>query len=185
MTRIDQLIASYAAHIKMPLSTGLAPSQRVWFALYPPSDERRLVGRLDEFEILTKQAGHPWIRIDLRGKFAEWLISVDAEERAEWFQNPNDVDLYAKTEWKSELTELVRSRLALAEAPDRTIVALTGIMELFDYLHVSDVLEGLEQVVPGYLLVFFPGEREGNQYRFLDARLGWNYLAVPILSQQQ
>ena len=31
------------------------------------------------------------------------------------------------------------------------------------------------------LLVFFPGEREANTYRFLGARDGWNYLAVPIL----
>lgn len=184
MTRIDQLIASYAAHITMPLPSGLAASQRVWFALYPASDDRRLSCRLDEFEILTKQAGHPWIRIDLRGKFAEWLTSVDAEERADWFKNPNDVDLYAKTEWKHELSEFFRSHVARAEAPERTVFALTGVMELFDYLHVSDVLEELEQIIPGYLLVFFPGEREGNQYRFLDARLGWNYLAVPILSQQ-
>jgi len=28
--------------------------------------------------------------------------------------------------------------------------------------------------------VFFPGEHEGNSYRLLDARDGWNYLAVPL-----
>jgi hypothetical protein len=28
--------------------------------------------------------------------------------------------------------------------------------------------------------VFFPGSREGNVYKLLDAREGWNYLATPI-----
>jgi len=34
--------------------------------------------------------------------------------------------------------------------------------------------------IAGRLLVFFPGEHEGNSYRLLDARDGWNYLAIPI-----
>ena len=46
------------------------------------------------------------------------------------------------------------------------------------------LIDGLEKTFPGYLLVFFPGEKEGNTYRFLDARTGWNYLAVPILSEK-
>ena len=32
----------------------------------------------------------------------------------------------------------------------------------------------------GRLVVFFPGQFEQNNYRLLDARDGWNYLAVPI-----
>jgi hypothetical protein len=32
----------------------------------------------------------------------------------------------------------------------------------------------------GRLLVFFPGSRDGNVYKLLDAREGWNYLATPI-----
>jgi hypothetical protein len=184
MSRIDQLIESYRTHIEMPLRPGLSAPQRVWFAMYPAADERRLVNRIEEFEILTKQAGHSWIRIDLKSKFAEWITSVDPEERAEWFKNPGDIDLYAKTEWKQVLTEFCTSEIARATVPAKTVFALTGLMELYDYLHVSDVLEGLEQDLPGYLLVFFPGEREGNMYRFLDARVGWNYLAVPILSER-
>jgi len=139
---------------------------------------------LDEFEILTKQAGHPWLRIDLRGKFAEWIASVDPGERADWFRNPDDVDLYARTEWKGRLMDFFLSEIARAGAPAKTVFALTGLMDLYDYLHVSDLLEGLEQLCPGFLLVFFPGEKEGNNYRFLDARIGWNYLAIPILSER-
>jgi len=51
-------------------------------------------------------------------------------------------------------------------------------MDLYDFLHVSELIDGLEKTFPGFLLVFFPGEKEGNTYRFLDARTGWNYLAV-------
>ena len=46
------------------------------------------------------------------------------------------------------------------------------------------LVAALEASFTGYLLVFFPGEKEGNTYRFLDARTGWNYLAVPILSEK-
>jgi hypothetical protein len=34
------------------------------------------------------------------------------------------------------------------------------------------------------LLVFFPGQFDNNNYRLLDARDGWNYLAVPITADQ-
>ncbi len=184
MNRIDQLLESYRSHIQMPFRDGLPASQRVWFAVYPASEERRLVGRIDEFEMLTKEAGHPWIRVDLKGSLAQWLSSLDEEERVLWFKNPGDVDLYAKTEWKAILTENFQKEAAKAVTPERTVFALTGLMELYDFLHVSELIEALEDAFKGYLLVFFPGEKEGNTYRFLDARAGWNYLAAPILSEK-
>jgi len=57
-------------------------------------------------------------------------------------------------------------------------------MDLYDFLYVSELVAALEASLAGYLLVSFPGEKEGNTYRFLDARTGWNYLAVPILSEK-
>ena len=38
----------------------------------------------------------------------------------------------------------------------------------------------MEADVTGRLVVFFPGEYEQNNYRLLDARDGWSYMAVPI-----
>jgi len=184
MNRIDQLLENYRSHIQMPLRLGLPASQRVWFAVYPAADERRLLNRIDEFEMVTKDAGHPWCRIDLKGSLALWLSSVDEEERAEWFKHPNDIELYAKTEWKDFLTEFFQMEVSHVRAPEHTVFALTGLMDLYDFLHVSDLIESLEKTFPGYLLVFFPGEKEGNTYRFLDARTGWNYLAAPILSEK-
>ncbi|AKG53297.1 hypothetical protein DGWBC_0619 [Dehalogenimonas sp. WBC-2] len=92
--------------------------------------------------------------------------------------------MYAKTEWKSVLTEFFRKEVARATEPEGTVFALTGLMDLYDFLHVSELIDGLEKTFPGFLLVFFPGEKEGNTYRFLDARTGWNYLATPILSDK-
>jgi len=180
MNQIDQLLVNYRSHIQMPLRPGLPASQRVWFALYPPDEERRLANRALEFDMATTDAGHPWVRVDLKGSLARWLDSVDEDERAEWWKHPADIELYAKTEWKGVLTKLFREQVACAAEPDRTVFALTGLMELYDFLHVSELIDSLEQSFPGFLLVFFPGVKEGNTYRFLDARNGWNYLAVPI-----
>jgi len=184
MNRIDQLLENYRSHIQMPLRPGLPASQRVWFAVYPAEDERRLINRVDDFEMVTTEAGHPWVRIDLKGSLARWLASVDEEERAQWFKNPVVIETYAKNDWKDVLTKLFQKEVTRATAPERTVFVLTGLMDLYDFLHVSDLIESLEETFTGYLLVFFPGEKEGNTYRFLDARTGWNYLAVPILSDK-
>jgi len=184
MNRIDILLSKYRNHLQMPLRPGLPPSQRLWFAVYPAEDERKLLNRIDAFEIATKDAGHAWVRFDLQGSLTRWLASVDEDERAEWFKTPAAVELYAKSEWKDILTQDFKQAVAEVAAPERTVFAMTGLMELFDFLHVSDLVASLENVLTGYLLVFFPGERAGNTYRFLDARIGWDYLAIPILSEK-
>lgn len=81
---------------------------------------------------------------DLKGSLVSWLASVDAEELAEWFKNPDDIELYAKTEWKDVLTEFFQKEVARAAAPELTVFALTGLMDLFDFLHVFDLIESLE-----------------------------------------
>jgi hypothetical protein len=144
MNRIDHLLQNYRSHIQMPLRLGLPASQRVWFAVYPAAEERRLLNRLDEFAMATQDAGHPWVRIDLQGRLARWLAAVDEEERAEWFKNPDDIELYARTEWPDVLTQGFQTEVARATAPERTVFALTGVMELYDFLHVSDLIESLE-----------------------------------------
>ena len=184
MNRMDQLGANYRTHIQLPLGKRLPASQRVWFAVYPPEDERAIGKGVEEFEIATREAGKAWLRIDLRGQFAAWTSSVDEDERAGWWRNPAAIDLYAKDEWKKLLAGYVREQMATAAEPDRTVFALTGLVELYDFLHVSELIEALGQSFPGFLLVLFPGVKEGNTYRFLDARTGWNYLAVPILAEK-
>ena len=81
------------------------------------------------------------------------------------------------------LAEFLKSRAAAVPDPGRTVFALTGLMDLYDLLHVSELIDHIETTFAGTLLIFFPGVKEGNTYRFLDARTGWNYLAIPILAE--
>ncbi|HID20977.1 MAG TPA: DUF1788 domain-containing protein, partial [Planctomycetaceae bacterium] len=61
-----------------------------------------------------------------------------------------------------------------------TVVGVLGVACLYGFTRVSLVLKEVVQDIRGRLVVFFPGEYEDNNYRLLDARDGWNYLAVPI-----
>jgi len=58
-----------------------------------------------------------------------------------------------------------------------------GLGSLFGITSVSALIEAVAGNIRGRLLVFFPGHYEGNNYRLLDARDGWNYLAVPITTK--
>jgi hypothetical protein len=88
------------------------------------------------------------------------------------------------TQFAADLTAMLRSRVQAEAGPD-TVIALLGVGTLFGLARVSSVVEGLKDSVEGRLLVFFPGEYhpETHTYRLLDARDGWNYLAVPLLAQ--
>lgn len=59
-----------------------------------------------------------------------------------------------------------------------------GVGSLFGLARVSLLLEKVAPRVRGRVLVFFPGEHDNGNYRLLDARDGWNYLAIPITAQE-
>jgi hypothetical protein len=51
-------------------------------------------------------------------------------------------------------------------------------------MRVSSLIERVEDSIRGRLLVLFPGDYTGNVYRFMDARDGFNYMAVPNTSTE-
>ena len=57
---------------------------------------------------------------------------------------------------------------------------MLGVATLFGLTRVSTAIEKVAPVIKGRMLVFFPGQHENGNYRLLDARDGWNYLAIPI-----
>lgn len=184
MARIDQLLTSYRRHVSLTQRGNLPLSRRVWFVVYPPEDERRMVNRIPEFEIATRDAGLDWRRIDLAGAFADWMETFDPEERKDTLAEPDIVETYADPGFLDFLGGRIREAFGAvpeADAPG-TVFAVSGLMDLYDFVHVSEVLGKLDDHLKGILLLFFPGEREGNTYRFLGARTGWNYLATPILT---
>ena len=81
-------------------------------------------------------------------------------------------------EFAAHVGETVRRELATTGPSD--LLALAGAGALFGLMRISTLIEGVAPVIPGRLLVFFPGRYDRNSYRLLDARDGWNYRATPI-----
>jgi hypothetical protein len=73
----------------------------------------------------------------------------------------------------------------LTHANSGTVVVALGVATLFGFVRVSELMEKIKDAIVGRLLVFFPGEYDANNYRLLDARDGWNYLAVPITASER
>lgn len=181
-SRVLQLVTVYRQHLTVPWQVGLAAIQRVVFAVYDKTDELRLRANVDEFALATAQAGKQWLLIDLTNAFPEWMMAQ--EYRDAYFESPEDLAGYQAgelSEFISDLIARLKSRIEADSGPE-TVVALLGVGALFGLARVSTLVEGIKESVTGRLLVFFPGEHhpEHHSYRLLDARDGWNYLAVPL-----
>lgn len=184
-SKVAKLVSAYRQHLTVPWQTGLAAIQRVIFAVYDKADELRLRANLEEFALVTQQAGKKWLVLDVTNAFPEWMAGQ--EYRDAYFECPEDLAGYQSgelTEFIADLKAQLKARIAADAGPD-TVVALIGVGTLFGLARVSSVVEGIKDAVPGRLLVLFPGEHhpENHTYRLLDARDGWNYLAVPLLAQ--
>lgn len=183
MSRVDDLIANYGRFAKLPWQRGLAPAQRVWMAVYAPEEERRLRLHLQEFETASHAAGHDWALIDITNSFEEWMAAH--EYRDAYFDNPNLIQPELAG-FLDALVARVREQLEKLGGPN-TIVGLLGAGSLFglgDRVKVSALVDHVEGLIEGRLLVFFPGEVEQNNYRLLNGRDGWNYHAVPITADR-
>src|SRR3954471_15587668 len=139
MGRIDHLLANYRRQLSLPLRVGLPLSQRVWFAVYPPEEERRLTNRFDDFEIATKEAQLWWKRVDLTTAFADWVDTFDKEERELCLANPEIIESYSDPGFRDFICARIAEAIAAAPLtpPDRTVFAITGLMDLYDFVHVS------------------------------------------------
>jgi len=178
MGRIEELSRRYARHIAAPWQRNLAGDQKAIFVVYPKTDERRLRARLDLFEIATTQAGHRWKPLDFTDAFARWM--ADTEYRDAYFQDPEALAMRLKSDFVRYLSDRLREALTADDVDENTVVAVYGAASLFGFTRVSLVLKEVVRDIRGRLVLFFPGEYEENNYRLLDARDGWNYLAVPI-----
>lgn len=178
MARIEDLAELYARHIATPWQRTVAGAQRVIMVVYDKELERALRARKLGFENATRQAGHAWREVDLADAFATWLAAD--EYRDAYFESPDDLRLKLDGEFPDYIAERVRSVLLRPDAGEDAVVAVFGAASLFGFTRVSHVLKLVERDIRGRLVVFFPGQYEQNNYRLLDARDGWNYLAVPI-----
>jgi hypothetical protein len=180
MSRIDALLRAYASQLNMPWAPGLSGGEKVWFCIYDKGDERRLRLHLPEFGNATRAGGHGWHEVDLTNAFAEWMASQ--EYRESYFENPELLDTDKLRDFFDSVVARIRDELGAAGVD--SVLAVTGVGALFGFLRVSEVAHSLERQIGGRLLVFFPGDHENGNYRFLDARDGWSYHAIPILPDQ-
>ena len=152
-------------------------------AVYAPEEERRLRLHLPEFGTASQRAGFSWSLIDISDEFEGWMESHDYRDA--YFANP----MLMQPELVGFFDQLVSSVREQVEekTAEQTIIGLLGAASLYglgDYVKVSALIERIQESVLGRLLVFFPGELEGNSYRLLGARDGWNYLATPITAEK-
>ena len=181
MARLDDLVAAYGDVVALPWASGRSALERTWFVVYDPTDERRLRHRLPEFEMATAEAGHEWYPIDLTTAFAEWLAAHDYRES--YFEEPELIQTPLASKFIANVAERIRTATAELDDPANTVLVLVGLGSLYGLVLVSQVLAEVGGAIPGRLAVFFPGEFEGNNYRLLGARDGWDYHAVPILAK--
>lgn len=178
MARIEELVASYKSHISAPWQKNLAGPQKTVFVVYPKVDERRLRARLGLFELATKEAGHRWVLFDFTQTFARWMAGTKYREA--YFEEPSEMAIKLETDFLLFAAGQLRAALTDPKADETSVVACHGVASLYGFTKMSLVLKEVENDIRGRLVLFFPGEYENQNYRLLDARDGWNYLAVPI-----
>lgn len=183
MSQIDQLIRNYRHFAGLPWQKNLSPSQRIWFAVYPPIEERRLRAHIQEFEVVTSEAGHQWKLIDVSIFFESWISKHDYRDA--YFADPEALMSVADEDVMTFVAEKILAECTSSDVDNKTVVAVLGAGGLFGFTHVSSVLAKVEADIRGRLLIFFPGEYDKNRYRFMDARDGFNYMAVPITCSER
>ena len=177
MSEIEDLLNHYERYVRLPWDQKLAGAQKVWFARYDPCQERRLRLRIGEFQTATTDAGHMWRLVDITDSFAEWM--TNHEYKNAYFEQPQDLEL-ALVDFSDFVAERVRQELKQPSVDENTVVALLGLASLFGLIRVAELIAKVDSEIPGRLLAFFPGQRDGSNWRLLNARDGWNYHAVPI-----
>lgn len=182
MGRVEQLALKFGLHIRSPWQRTVSGAQRVIMVVYDPELERTLRARKALFENETDPLLRAWHEVDVTDAFARWMGGQ--EYREEYFAAPEDLRLKIDgdgSEFSVFVAEEIRAALRRAAEDSRdAVVALFGVGSLFGFARVSQILRDVERDISGRLVVFFPGQYENNNYRLLDARDGWNYLAVPI-----
>lgn len=177
MSEIDNLQRAYERFVHLPWDASLAGPQKVWIVVYAPAQERRLRLQLPAFEQATRAAGHGWRWLDLTDRFGQWMGTQ--EYRDEYFKQPELMEL-ALEEFASDTARVLREALQAPDVTTNDVVAIGGLASLYGLIRVSPLIEQVVDGIRGRLTLFFPGEHETNNYRLLDARDGWNYLAAPI-----
>jgi hypothetical protein len=177
-SKVDLLLSAFEPVISEPWVSSLSGQERVWFLVYDPAEQRKVDLRIDDFEVATKKAGKKWHAISLKNVFPTWMAGHDYKE--EYFLDPGALVDQLESDFKKFAVDYIIKELQHPEIDSNTLVAVRDASALFGFCRLSDVIHGCASELKGRMLIFFPGEYYKNQYRLLDARDGWSYLARPI-----
>jgi len=176
VSKVDTLLTAFERAINEPWTGALSGQERVWFLVYDPAEQRKVDLRMGDFEMTTMKAGKKWMSVSMKLCFPNWM--ANHEYKDDYFADPEALVDQLETEFKQVAIDYLTEQLK--GSGDQTLVAIRDVSALFGFAKLSDVLEGAVKSFRGRLLIFFPGEFHKNQYRLLDARDGWSYLARPI-----
>lgn len=178
-SKVDELLNVYEKVLAEPWTGMLSGQEKVWFLVYHPSEERKIRLRTPDFEAATIRAKKRWVELSVEEFFPKWMMSQDYKDA--YFEQPELLVDILDPDFKDFVISEVQNRLAEHKPDENTVVVLTRVSALFGFLRLSELVKAISTHVNGRFMVFFPGEFDKNQYRLLDARDGWNYLARPIL----
>jgi hypothetical protein len=177
MSKINHLISKFGSIINEPWPTGLSGQEKVWFLIFDPIDLTKVHFKLGEFEMATKNANHDWLLISLNDYFTTWLSQHDYKES--FFEEPEYISDALQDEFREYLILKINERLL--QNTENTLVVLKDASAIFGFIKLSEIVQDISNKIKGRLMVLFPGEFTNNQYRLMDARDGWDYLARPIM----
>ena len=175
--QVERLNDALAQQLAIPWTDDKSGAERVWFLVFEPTMLRRVDARKDLFRQTVVGAGKHWTEIDLSLEFGDWMANHRYAER--YFSRPQLARNLADTFAEDLAAKIVERIVGLS---DDSLIALTGTEAVYGLVRLSHLIHLIEDKIPGRLLVFFPGSYAQPNYQFLNAREGWNYLAVPILA---
>ena len=178
ISKMDQIILAYDKVVNEPWANSLSGQERVWFLVYDPAEQRKIDLRMGDFESIAQKAGKHWESISFKNCFPDWMSHHDYRE--DYFENPEYLVDQLEAEFIPFAINYLRTKLKKIDSDQNTLIAIKDVASLFGFGRLSEILKSCDNDFKGRLIIFFPGEFEHNQYRLLDARDGWDYLARPI-----
>jgi len=172
---VDDLLGHFKRQASLPWSQDMARDYRVWIMCYDKTLERRVQGRLHDFEAVARGYGHGWATLNLAALVAPWFA---AHELFDGLADEPDELPGLLPDFEAHVADVVRAQLKALSSND--ILALSGAGALFGLMRVSKLVDLVASDISGRLLLLFPGRHENGSYRLLDARDGWTYRATPI-----
>ena len=172
---MDDLLGHFRRQVSLPWPEDTPPDYRVWIMHYDRVLERRVLGRLHEFESLARHFNRGWASLRLASLVAPWFSENDLFDGL--CRQPDELPGLLP-DFEEHVVAAVRARLQTLHEQD--ILALSGVGALFGLMRASTLTEKVAPDIKGRLLLLFPGRHTNGVYRLLDARDGWTYRAIPI-----